>query len=105
MVLRSTTVWAAVSSRNSSARETVISRLPVGGAAVTSGVSVAVDTIGFSPAIALILGDRQGFVQISGHVDLYGASVRFRSSAFGGVLNSGLRGMFLKSFLKYFFSS
>ena len=43
VVLRSTTDCAAVSSRRSSARETLISRLPVG--AVTSGVMVAVDTM------------------------------------------------------------
>jgi hypothetical protein len=37
VVLRSTTDCAAVSSRNSSARETVISRLPVGAVVVISG--------------------------------------------------------------------
>ncbi len=46
VVLRSTTDCAAVSSRSSSARETVISRLPVG--AATSGVMVAVDKVGIS---------------------------------------------------------
>src|SRR5579864_9018763 len=46
VVLRSTTDWAAVSSRRSSARETVISRLPVGGAAVISGSWVALVVAG-----------------------------------------------------------
>ncbi len=48
VVLRSTTDWAAVSSRRSSARETVISRLPVGATAgevvLVSGSSVMVAT-------------------------------------------------------------
>src|SRR5882757_8973934 len=49
VVLRSTTLCAAVSSRSSSARETVISRLPVGVAAVVmSGSSIAVVTVGLS---------------------------------------------------------
>src|ERR1700727_2721551 len=38
VVLRSTTLCAAVSSRSSSARETVISRLPVGAAAAVVSV-------------------------------------------------------------------
>src|ERR1700748_1572408 len=50
VVFRSTTLWAAVNSRSSSARETVISRLPVR-AAVVSGIWdswVALVTVGLS---------------------------------------------------------
>src|ERR1700729_628123 len=52
VVLRSTTDCAAVSSRRSSARETVISRLPVGAAvgvvSPIGGSWVAIVTVGFS---------------------------------------------------------
>src|SRR5580698_3440762 len=55
VVFRSTTLCAAVSSRSSSARETVISRLPVGAGAalvsvgkVISGSWVALVTVGIS---------------------------------------------------------
>jgi hypothetical protein len=69
VVLRSTTDCAAVSSRSSSARETVISKLPVG--AATSGVMVAVDTVGLSLAAnSLILGRASHFA----HCEFQGAS-------------------------------
>src|ERR1700733_12832589 len=51
VVFRSTTLCAAVSSRSSSAFETVISRLPVRAAAVVSGIWgswVALVTVGLS---------------------------------------------------------
>src|SRR5215469_4702840 len=59
VVLRSTTDCAAVSSRSNSARETVISRLPVG-AAATSGVRVALDTVGSPWRYTLPVGDTPG---------------------------------------------
>src|SRR4051812_39644354 len=58
VVLRSTTDCAAVSSRSSSARETVISRLPVG--AATSGVIDAVDKVGSPSGAASRSLDRGG---------------------------------------------
>src|ERR1700722_19215277 len=55
VVFRSTTLWAAVNSRSNSARETVISRLPLGAGAalvsvgkVISGSWVALVTVGLS---------------------------------------------------------
>src|ERR1700679_4044909 len=88
VVLRSTTDCAAVSSRRSSARETVISRLPVG--AATSGVMVTVDTVWSLPwgpsggaaegfpnaAVALILGCARGFVRVGEPVNFRGHHVR-----------------------------
>lgn len=79
VVLRSTTDCAAVSSRRSSARETVISRLPVG--AATSGVMVAVDTVWSLPWAPSSV-DAEGFPGVAVAFD-FRASEGFRASAWG----------------------
>src|ERR1700754_647713 len=59
VVLRSTTLWAAVSSRSSSARETVISGLPVGAAvsfSVIWGSWVALVTVVISEDRFVVAG-------------------------------------------------
>ena len=115
VVLRSTTDWAAVSSRRSSARETVISRLPVG---TTSGVMAAVDKMEALPwsgssancsdgdvkvvvdmggrpsgsawSDTLILGVARGFVRVTGAVNFRGHLVR--CCAHGGRLRVAVAG-------------